>query len=161
LGEEVGDLDDAEALLPRREGKRVAGKRWRDNGEVLGEERDQLVELEDRARPAVREEKRHRVRLFRRRVDEVQVDAAQAHLVLGERVELRFPGTPVEILPPVLDETLEIRKARARGPRLERRLVGPARAGEALAQVGERGIRNLQLERDGFHVEGMKYKLRP
>src|SRR5690606_13857259 len=141
LGEEVGDLDDAEALLSRREGKRVAGKRWRDDGEVLGEKRDQLVELEDRARPAVREEERHRVRLLRRRVDEVQVDATQADLVLGEGIELLLPISPIETGLPVGDNVLEVREARAGGPRLERRLVGPARAGEALAKIGERGIR--------------------
>jgi len=41
---------------------------------MLGQERDDLVELEHRARPAVREQQRRRASLARRRMDEVHVD---------------------------------------------------------------------------------------
>ena len=70
LGEDIGDLLDAEALLPRRERQPVARQRRRDHGEGIGriaaearrvgQPRDQLEELEHRARPAVREQQRHR-----------------------------------------------------------------------------------------------------
>src|SRR3954462_9146114 len=49
LREKFSDLDDAEALLPRLERERVAGQRWRDHGEMFGEQRNDLVKLEHRA----------------------------------------------------------------------------------------------------------------
>ena len=59
LGERLRDLHHAEARLARLEGQRVARQRRRHDRELLGQQRDQLVELEHGARPAVREQQRH------------------------------------------------------------------------------------------------------
>ncbi len=53
LGEDVGDFDEAEALLAWLQRQRITGERGRDDGEVLGEQRDDFVKLEHRARPAM------------------------------------------------------------------------------------------------------------
>ena len=117
LGVERDDLLDGEALLPRTERERVARQRRRDHGEVLGEQRDDLVKLEHRARPAVRDEQRRRAGLARGLVDEVQVDAADRQRELAEAVELGFPRPPVEAGAPVFDEVPHVRETRAGGPR--------------------------------------------
>src|ERR687888_1947848 len=66
LGEAVGDFLGAEARLARREGKRIAGQRRRDHGEMLSEQRYELEEFDDRARPAMRNEQRHGATTARR-----------------------------------------------------------------------------------------------
>ena len=98
--------------------QRVAGQRRRDDGEVLGEQRDQLVELEHRARPAVREQQRHRVGSPARLVDEMQVDAADRHLELREAVELALPAArQSKPSAPVVEQAFHIGEAGARRPR--------------------------------------------
>src|SRR6267142_4189881 len=104
LRERIGDVFDAEALLPGLEGERVAGKRRRDDGEVLGKQRDQLEELDDRARPAVRKEERHGVRSPARLVDEVQLDAADRHAELAKAVDARLLRAPIEARLPVVNQ---------------------------------------------------------
>src|SRR4051812_46964500 len=76
LGKQFGDLNHTEALLPRLERQRIAGQRWRHDCEMLGEQRNDLVKLEHRTGPAMREQQWRRVRLFARRVNEMQIDAA-------------------------------------------------------------------------------------
>ena len=144
---EVGDVADTEAFLAGLEGKRVAGERRRHHGEVLGEQRNELVELEHRARPAVRDQQRHRIGPAARLVDEMQIDAADRGRELAEAVELAFPRAPVEARLPIIGEALHVRQASARGPRLAGRLVRPARAREALAQLGDVGVGHVQCER--------------
>src|SRR6185503_1789654 len=82
-----------------------------------------------------------------RLVDEMQVGSAHGRFVVPEGVQLPLPGSPVERGIPVADELSQIREAGPGRPRLERRLVGEARAREALAQIGERGVGNLQPKR--------------
>ena len=149
LGESVGDLLDAEARLAGLERQRVAGKRRRDDAEVLGKQRDQLEELDDRAGPAVRNEQRHGVRSPARLVDEVQLDAADRHAELAKAVDARFLRAPIKVSVPIVDEILKTPKTGTGRPRLEWRLLGPARARQALAQVGERDLGNVQPERPG------------
>ena len=125
---------DPEARLPGLERQRVPGERGRDDGKRvariaavarrIGQHRDQLQELDDRARPAVREEERHRRRPLPFLVDEMQLDPAERHLELAEGVEPRLLRPPVEAGAPVVDELLQIGDARAGRPRLERWLVG-------------------------------------
>ena len=95
LGHAVGDFLDAKARLPGFEGQAIAGKRRRHDGErVRGiaaetrrvrQARDQLEELEDRARPAVQQQQRARGRSLAGDMQEMEVDAAERHLKLRER----------------------------------------------------------------------------
>ena len=154
FGEGLGHVLAAEARLAGLERQPVARQRGRDHGEVLLQQRDQAQELEHRARPAVRQQQRHGARALARRVDEVQVDALHARGELRKGIQPRFRGAPVEAAAPVVDQPLHVGQAAARRPRLQGRLVGPARAGEALLQVADGGIRNRESERGwGFlHV---------
>ena len=102
----IGHGLDAESPLAGLEREGVAGQRRRDDGEGVGwvaaeagrvgQARDQLEELEHGAGPAVREQQRQGGRPLARRVNEVQVDALQRHLVLREGVEPRLLRAPVE-----------------------------------------------------------------
>jgi hypothetical protein len=66
-------------------------------------ERNDPVEFDDRARPAVRKQERHGVGSPARLVDEVQLDAADRHAELPEAVDARFLRAPVKVGFPVVD----------------------------------------------------------
>lgn len=95
----------------------------------------------------MREQERHRLRPFALFVNEMQIDAAKRHLELAQAIDRGLVLSPIEIAPPIVDQALHIVDARAGRPWFEWRFVGPARAGEAIAQVIEDGIRNRKLER--------------
>ena len=103
---DLGNVLDAETLLPGLERQRVAWQRRRNNREMFGEQRDQLVELEHRSGPTVGDQQRRRVRLLARHMEVVQVDAADRHRELPEAVEPGFPGAPVEAYAPIIGERL-------------------------------------------------------
>jgi hypothetical protein len=157
LGEAVGDLLNAEARLPRFERQAVAGERRRHDGEGVrgiaakprrvGEARDQLHELEDRAGPAVQQQQRARGWSFAGHMQKMQIDAAEGRLVLREAVEPRFLGAPIKDAAPVIDELLEIPDIRSVSPRLPRRLVGETRSPEPFAEIGDGLIGNFERER--------------
>src|SRR5262249_3262105 len=82
--EEIGDLLDSEPSLSGLEGKRISGQRRRNDGELLRQQPNQLVEFKHRSRPAVRDEQRQRIGASSRLVDEVQIDAANRHRKLAK-----------------------------------------------------------------------------
>src|SRR4030095_15845505 len=58
---------------------------------------------------------------------------------------------PVGAVLPVRDEVLHVGEAAAEGPLGAGGLIGPAHAGQPLAQVGEGGVGNLDSEGRGRH----------
>jgi hypothetical protein len=160
VGQALDDRLQREARLTRRERQAIAGQRGRHDRERIGritaearrigQARDQLEEFEHRARPAVRQQEWHGIGSFARDVQEVHVDAVQRRLVLGEGVEPRLLCAPVEVPLPVVDQLLHVPDVAAVGPRRPRRLVRETGAREALAQIGDRGIRHVQRERFGL-----------
>src|SRR5688572_10124706 len=77
----------------------------------------------------------------------MQIDAADRSRVLAKAVELGFPGAPIEARTPVVGDLLRVRHAGAGRPRLERRLIGPPRARQPFAQIGDVGFGYLEGER--------------
>ena len=77
------------------------------------------------------------------------VDVGQA---VFEPVEPPLPGTPVEPVGPVLEQSSEVVQVDALRPRLSRRRIGPARAPDPLAQVVEHGVRHRDLEGFDLHL---------
>ena len=158
LGQAVGDRLDRKTGLARGEGEAEARQRRCDHGEGIariaavarrvGQARDEVEELEHRARPAVQEQQRHRVRPGSRHMQIVQVDPVQRHLELRQRVQPRFLRPPVEPVGPIGRQLPQIGEIRAIGPRLARRLVREARALQPIAQVGNLPIRHLECERN-------------
>ena len=152
----VGDLVRAEALLPRLERQPVAGEGGRDHGEAVrrvaaeagrvGQARDDVDELEHRARPAMHQQQGAGVGALAGDVEEVQVDAVQVDGGLRKGVQPRFLGAPIEAVLPIGDEVARRIQVGAIGPGLARRLVGEAGAGEAFAQIVDGGVGHAQGE---------------
>src|SRR3954465_13841895 len=105
-----------------------------------------MQELDDRARPAVRKQERRGVGTAARRVDEMQLDAAQACRELTKAIYARFLRAPVEAIAPVRYKLTQVVAARAGRPHGQRRLVRKARARHPLAQIGKGGLRHLKRE---------------
>jgi hypothetical protein len=60
---------------------------------------------------------------------------------------------PVEVVDPVVDELAQVGAVGSVRPRLRVRIVGPARAGQALAEIGERRVGGVAGE-SVDHVAG-------
>ena len=99
-----------------------------------------VEELDDRARPPVRDDQRERVGLGRARVDEVHARAVDLGEEVVERVERRLGSPPVVLVAPVRDELDEIAAVGAVVPPGVGKLLREARAGEAFAEVDEIGF---------------------
>ena len=117
----------------------------------IGQRTDDFQEFEDRAGPAVRQEKRHGVGLLGSHVDEVDVDAIDVGRELRQGVELRFRLAPVVARAPVAHELLERIELCSLGTVRDRLPIGPARLGDAAAKVRERLLGHVDAVRpDGL-----------
>jgi hypothetical protein len=94
----------------------------------------------------VDEQERQRIGADARLVDEVQVDAVELDTELLERVELGLLRTPVEPVPPVLDEAAHEGEVRAEPPASAFDLVGPACEAESDPEVVEDLVGYVQAE---------------
>ncbi len=151
-----GDARDVAAGAGRLVGKAVAGQRGRDDVERVrgraavrdrvGERTDDLVELDHRAGPTVRHDQRHRARVRRAHVQEVNAQPVDLGAVLAERVQHRLAAAPVVIGAPVVDECAHAVERCALRPVVDRLAIGPARGGEPAAKVVEIGFADVQRE---------------
>ena len=116
-------------------------------GGRFGQRIDHLEQLDHRSRPAVRDDQRHRVRVTRLDVDEVDVHAVDLRHELRKGVQLRLRLSPVVVRRPVADELLERRELHALRPIVDELLGGPAGRREAPLEVGEVSIRHVDAER--------------
>ena len=163
LDPESRDALGIHAGLGRVVGEAVAGHRRADDVEGVGriaavlrgvgERTDDLLELAHRAGPAMRDHQRQRLRPDALLVDHVDAEAADLRLELGEAVEARFRGAPVETVAPVGDELAYRAEVGAVAPARARDLVREARARKALAQVRQHGIGHVDAEGYDLHPQ--------
>jgi hypothetical protein len=127
------------------------GQRRDDHVELVGQQRDESLVVDERARPAVVQDQRDGLRVRRSRVDDVECLAVDGRRELFVLVELRLLRTPVEPVAPVLGE---LRQVRLRDAATDvgavvpaRNGEGPARAREPVAQLVDVGLRDVDVER--------------
>src|SRR5215213_4758668 len=145
LREDIRALDEAQSLLEGPKREPVAGQRRDDDAEAAAltgvrKRVNDLVELPHRAWPAVEKQDRYGIVAVCPLVDEVQIDALQRHAVLLEVVQLRLLRTPVVLVLPVGGELSRVREAHPVAPPGARDLVWPARALQALVQIGKKRV---------------------
>ena len=116
-------------------------------GDRIRQRPDDLGELRERPRPAVGQDQRKGVRLRRPAVHEVDVEAVDAGLELLELVEPALLRPPVELVAPVLDELPQVGLVHPEPPSDSLRLIRQARPRQALAQVRQHFVRNVDGER--------------
>jgi hypothetical protein len=95
----------------------------------------------------VGEYQRHRVRLWRADVQEVDVLAVDGGDELRELVELRLLFAPVVAVLPVLGKLFQVPERHAPAPTDAGQLSRPAGASQALPQIFEIVLRDLDPER--------------
>ena len=145
----------------RRTGEAIAGQRGHDHVEGVewiaamifgvGEDVDEVQELDDRSRPAVGYDQRqgarrildHRAGL----ADEVEPLRTDIDQVIGPPVDLFLAALPVVAMAPVVDQFGQEGGIGARGPGapvLDRRWRAPAT--QALVEIDQRPFGNVDLE---------------
>src|SRR5205823_9009361 len=149
--EERGHPGLVHARLARAFRKPAARERWRDDIERIvriaavrrgvGEQREELRHLEERARPAMQEQDRNRVRPAPRLAKEMQTEAVDVRQKVGKRVEALLLRAPVEAVAPVSEQLAQVVEVRAVIPGAAGDLVGPPCAVDAVAEVRERVLR--------------------
>ncbi|MNN03438.1 hypothetical protein D3C81_1161260 [compost metagenome] len=138
-------------------GKAIAGNRRNHDiervirraaiGRRVGQRANGLGELENRARPAVRQDDRQRVGVARADVDEMNIHPVDGRDELGQRIQLFLGLAPVILGSPIFDEFLHPRGLDALGFVAHGFLVRPARGGNPLAQIVELALGHMHLER--------------
>jgi len=90
-----------------------------------------------------------------------EVDTATVHAgaEVGEAVDRLLLRTPVETVPPVLAQLLDVREVRAIVPACTPDLIGPTSLLQSLAQVVKRLLRNLYFKRLYAHLEFFPFLL--
>ncbi len=157
LGPRSRDAAGVPADLGRLAGEAVAGDRRQHEVERVlgastvrgrvGERAHGLEQLDDRAGPAVRHDQRQRVGMRRADVDEVDIHPVDLGRELRQRVEFGLHLAPVVVGCPVADEFLNRRQLHTLRPICDQLLVGPAVRGDTAAQVGERLVGHVDVER--------------
>jgi hypothetical protein len=113
---EAADVAVGDGLY-RPFGEAVAGQRRDDEVEArpldavgggVGQERHQRQVLDEATRPAVGQDQRKPTSVPRSLVHEVDAQAVDGGLVLGEPIEVALLRTPVEVIDPVLEERLQV-----------------------------------------------------
>ena len=130
-------------------------------GHRVRERLDHLLELDDRARPAVGHDQRRRARFRRLHVDEVDAESVQVRLELGESIQLRLATAPVVFLLPILGDFLQLGERDALLPVVDGLLVRPSRVREAALEVDDLRVGDLDLEGlDLAHAGGSLFDAR-
>jgi hypothetical protein len=135
----------------------IAGKRRTDDVEGVGrvasvggrvsERPEHLQELDDRAWPAVRENKRQGVLVRRANVKEVDSEPVDPGAELRQSVEPILGGPPVVAVGPVGTELLQVTERHALRPVVDRLAFGPARARQTRTKIAELGVGNTNPKR--------------
>ena len=157
LADDRGHLLRAVAAAGGLVGEAVAGNRRRHHVERIGrvpavvgrigQQRDDLVELHDRAGPAVRNHQRQGVLVGRSLVDEVDVQPVDVGLEVVEAVQQPFLVPPTELVAPVGDQLLEVLAVGAVVPRRVDQVVGQPRPRQAVLQIGQHLVGHVDRER--------------
>ena len=114
---------------------------------------DDLRELKEGTRPAMREDKRHGVVSLAALVDEGHSEAVESGAEVSEAIELFLLLSPVESALPVPDQLFEVGEVRTVVPaRAGGDFIRPAGASEAFSQVIEDPLGNPHLKRPDVHV---------
>ncbi len=113
----------------------------------VGQRPDDLVELDNRAGPAVGQHQRGRVEMRGADMQEVDVQPVDRGQELREVVQPRVGGRPVVVLKPVPAQFLEVGQRRALRPVAHSLRVRPPGPAQPFAQVRDVGVGDVNLER--------------
>ena len=116
-------------------------------GRGIGQRLDDLELLDDRAGPAVGDDERQGILVFRANVDEVNVEPIDLGDEMRVGVQLRLDLAPVVLRRPVARQLLNRGELDALGVICDGLLLGPARGQDAVTQVLEVGLGGLEGER--------------
>src|SRR3569623_2031259 len=123
----------------------------------IGERRDHLLEFDDRAGPAMGDDQRQCVRLFRTHVQKMDVEPVDLGRELVEAIELCLAPTPVIFVGPIVADLPDPLQRYALAPVIHQLRLRPARACEPYLKVGE----DVVADRDAKRFYGVGHRFAP
>jgi len=118
----------------------------------IGERINNFELLDDRARPAMRDDERQRILVLRADVDEMNVESVDLRDELRIRVQLRLALSPVVLHRPIASKRLRRRQLNALRRVRDRLVFGPFRRFDAPTQIGELVVCELHPKRTNVGV---------
>ena len=103
--------------------------------------------LDDRARPAMRDDHRQRIFMLGTHVNEMNVEPVDLSNEIRQRIDLRFALAPIVFVRPILRELLHRRHLYALRRIVHLSAIRPLCRGDPFAQVGEVRFGNVYAER--------------
>jgi len=113
----------------------------------IGERFDYFEELHDRPRPAVAQHQRQGIGVRGPDVEQVDAEPVDLDPELRDRVQAGLGCAPVVSVRPGAAQLLQVAEGDALGPVVDRLALRPAGAPEAVAQVVELCVGNLDAKR--------------
>ncbi len=120
--------------------------RTRTVGRGIGQRIDDLELLDDRTRPSMRDDERHRVLMLRANVDEVNIQSIDLGHEVRQRIELRLALAPIVISRPMAREVLNHRERHALRVVGDSLPVRPSRCLDPSPQVDELRFRHMYVQ---------------
>jgi hypothetical protein len=147
---QTGDERPVNACAPWALGEGVARQGRDHQVEPVAETLDQREQFDERAGPAVGEDQR-RPTVGCAMKDEMDAHAVHVGDTVLETVEPPLLAPPVEPVGPVLEQVTKVVQVNALRPWFPRRRVRPARVSNALPQILDNRVRDLDSERIDAH----------
>jgi hypothetical protein len=113
----------------------------------IGKRPNRFEELEDRTRPAVREDQRHRLRSAPLHVIEVNIEIADARKELRVAIQVCFRFPPVKMRGPVFRKLLHVIPVGAVAPVARLQAIRPARLAHSIENAIDRRLRDVNAKR--------------
>jgi hypothetical protein len=126
----------------------------------IGKWIDDLQLFDDRAGPAVRDDERHRIFMFRTNVKEMNVQPVDLGHELRQGVQFGLAFAPIVICPPIARDFLNRRELHALRFIGDRFPVRPPCRVDAPAQIDQRLFRNVDQEGADFVARGRRRRIR-
>ena len=115
----------------------------------VGQRLDHFLELDDRARPAMGDDQRHRFRMRGADVQEVNAETVDLRRELAKAIEQRLAAAPIIVLRPIAADVPDPAERDALAPVVDEFGLGPARSPQPQSQV----VENIIADRDAIGLD--------
>ena len=128
----------------------------------IGQRLDHLVKLDHRTRPAMRDDQRHRFRMRRTDVQEMNVEPVDFGGELRKAIEPRLAPAPIVLFRPIAADVLDPFQRRALAPVLDQFGFRPARVAQPRLEIVEHIVADRNAIGFDFSAhEGPFFKAQP
>ena len=115
-------------------------------GDGIRQRTDDIAELEHRSWPAMRHQQGHRIGLGGAHMQKVDTQPVDLGAVLAQAVEYGLAPSPVVVVSPMVDQGPHLGQWGALAGVVHRFCIRPPSARQAIVEIGQLGLRDVQCE---------------